>query len=181
MTRREHPLQRLQRDFDTLFDRLWGGMLGWPNQDIGSMRLWDFGVTENDREVVVRAEVPGFEENELDVRLDNNVLTVQAEKQQKEDGQEEYRSFNRSVTLPPGVDAEKAQATYRNGVLELHIPRAESARPRRIAIQGQQGAGGSQRTQARPNQSCEASSQTANQSQQAGNQAAGITSSKARK
>jgi HSP20 family protein len=138
--RGEHPLERLRRDFDTLFGRLWGGLLAPFDRDVEPMRVWDFGVTENDREVVVRAEVPGFEPNELDVRIDNGVLIIKAEKEQKGDGQEEYRSFYRSITLPPGIDADKAQATYRNGVLELHIPRAEGAQPKRIQVQGQQAA-----------------------------------------
>jgi HSP20 family protein len=136
VARREHPLQRLRSDFDTLLDSLWGG--GWMMPfDEGSepMRLWDFNVSENDKEIVVRAEVPGFEPNEVEVQLNNDVLTIKAEKQQKGDREEEYRSFSRSITLPAGIDPDKVQATYRNGVLELHIPRAAEAQPRRIPIQ----------------------------------------------
>jgi HSP20 family protein len=145
--RREHPLERLQRDFDNLFSRLMGGWFAPSEQESGALRLWDFDVTENDKEVVVRAELPGFEENELDVQLNQDVLTIKAEKEQKGNGREEYRSFYRSVTLPSGIDADKAQATYRNGVLELHIPRVEGAQPRRIQVQGQQAAAGQQRKQ----------------------------------
>jgi HSP20 family protein len=138
MARREHPLQRLQSDFDTLLNRLWGG--GWmtPYEEVGEpMRLWDFNVSENDKEIAVRAEVPGFEPNEVEVQLNNDVLTIKAEKQHKGEGEEEYRSFYRAISLPGGIDPDKVQATYRNGVLELHIPRAPEAQPRRIAIQGQ--------------------------------------------
>jgi len=137
-THREHPLERLQRDFDTLFGRLWGGWLAPSPRDVESLRVWDFDVTENDREMVVRAEMPGFEENEIEVQLDNDVLTIKAEKEQKGDGQQEYRSFFRSIALPAGIEADKAQATYRNGVLELHIPRREASQARRIRIQGKQ-------------------------------------------
>ena len=137
-THREHPLERLQRDFDTLFSRLWGGWLAPSPRDVESLRVWDFDVNENDKEMVVRAEMPGFEENEIEVQLNNDMLTIKAEKEQKGDGQQEYRSFFRSVTLPPGADADKAEATYRNGVLELHIPRREEAQSRRIRIQGKQ-------------------------------------------
>jgi HSP20 family protein len=146
--RREHPLERLQRDFDTLFNRLMGGWLSPFGQDVGSVRLWDFDVSENDQEVVVRAEVPGFEENELDVQLNNDVLTIKAEKEQKGNGREEYRSYQRSVTLPPGIDAEAARATYRNGVLELHFPRAAGAQPRHIKVEGEKGAAGRPGTRA---------------------------------
>jgi HSP20 family protein len=132
--RREHPLARLAQDFDALF-----GMLGAPlseiDRDFGTVRLWDFDVTENEKEIVVRAEVPGFEEKEIDVQINRDTLTIKAEKELKGDGQQEYRSFFRAITLPPGIDSEKTRATYRNGVLELHIPRAPGAQPKRIAIE----------------------------------------------
>jgi len=141
--RREHPLERLHRDFDSLLAQLWGGWLTPVEQDLETMRMWDFGIKEDDREIVVRAELPGFEENEIDVQINNDVLTIKAEKQQKDEQHEEYRNFYRSIALPSGVDAGKARAAYRNGVLELHIPRAEEARPRRIAVEGQHTNGGS--------------------------------------
>jgi len=134
--RREHPLQQLRRSFDTFFGPLWGGF----EQEFEPMRVWDFDVREKDNEIAVRAEMPGFDENEMDVQINDNVLTIRAEKEQKGDGREEYRSFYRSIALPTGIDTEKVQASYRNGVLEMHIPRAEGAAPRRIKIQGQQGA-----------------------------------------
>jgi len=157
--RRENPLERLQRDFDTLFGRMWGGWLSPADQDAQPMRVWDFDVTENDKEILVRAEVPGFEENELDVQLNNNVLTIKAEKEQKGDGREEYRSFYRAVALPSGIDAEKVQATYHNGVLELHIPRAEGAQPRHIQVQRDE-AGNGARSQKAGTQTQQAGSQT---------------------
>ena len=180
-TRREHPLERLQRDFDTLFSRLWGG---WPApvaQDLETLRVWDFDVSENDKEVVVRAELPGFEENEIEVQLNNDMLAIKAEKEQKGDGQQEYRSFFRAVTLPPGIDADKAQATYRNGVLELHLPKGEAAQARRIAVQGQQGTA-NQGQQATANQTGGAGT-SRSQKQQAGNQTetAAATSEKSKK
>ncbi len=147
--RREHPLERLHRDFDSLLAQLWGGWLTPVDQDLETMRMWDFGIKEDDREIVVRAELPGFEENEIDVQI-NKVLTIKAEKQQKDEQHEEYRNFYRSIALPSGVDAAKARAAYRNGVLELHIPRAEEARPRRIAVEGQHTNGGSSVGEASP-------------------------------
>jgi HSP20 family protein len=179
--RREHPLERLRRDFDTLFDRMWSGWLAPSDQDRGSERLWDLDVTENDREVVVRAEVPGFEENELNVQLNNNVLTIRAEKEKKGDEQEEYRRYYESITLPPGINADKAQATYRNGVLEVHVPRAEGAQPKRIQVQGQQAATGPQGQQALSNQAGAAAPQAGKQGQQAGNQAGKAAAETAKK
>lgn len=139
--RRENPLERLQRDFDAIFGRLGAGWLMPLEHQANELWLWDFDVTENDREIVVRAEMPGFEENEIDVQIDDGVLTIRGEKEQRGDRQEERIRFFRSVTLPPGVNAEKAQATYRNGVLELHLPRAEGAQSRRVQIQSQPNGG----------------------------------------
>ncbi len=150
-----HPLDRLRSDFDTLFDRFFGRMPMPFDQELSEMRVWDFNVTENDNDITVRAEMPGFEEKEIDVQLHNDVLTIKAEKEQKQDGGESFRSFFRSVTLPAGVDAEKAHATYRNGVLELHIPRSEEVKPKRIQVQGQGMAG-------KPAMTNQAGSQTGN-------------------
>src|SRR5262245_17764044 len=132
--RHEHPLDRLQRDFDNLLSRVWGGWLAPSEADVDVIRFWDFDVSDTDKEVLVRAELPGFEENEIDVQINNNVLTIKAEEEQKGDGHREYRSFARAVTLPPGIDAENVQASYRNGVLELHIAKAPQAQPRRIKV-----------------------------------------------
>ena len=180
-SRREHPLERLQRDFDTLFDRLAGGWSAPFSQDLATMRVWDFDVTEDDQEIVVRAELPGFEENEIDVQLDNGLLTIKAEKEQKSEREAEYRSFYRSVTLPPAIDPNKVRATYHNGVLELHIPRAEGAKPRRIAVQGQQSESSPLGRQTLSNQAGAAGSQAGNQGQQAKQPAEATASEKAKK
>jgi len=183
-TRRENPLQQLQRDFDTLFGRMMGGWLSPFDQDFEPMRMWDFDVTEDDKEITVRAEIPGFNENELDVQLSNNVLTIKAEKEEKGDGREERRSFYRRVVLPQGINTEKVQASYQNGVLELHIPRAEEAQPKRIKVQGQQaassqpaqqGAAGQQASSGQP------AAQTGNGGRQSGSPAGKTASEKAQK
>jgi HSP20 family protein len=141
-TRQAHPVSRLRDELDTLFDLFWNR---WPAPwGAWSERppFWGLDMEEGDNEVVVRAEMPGFEANDIDVRVDDNFMTIQAEKTQeskegKEAGYERStRSFRRTVTLPRGVQADKAQATYRNGVLELHLPRAAEARGKRIPIQG---------------------------------------------
>jgi HSP20 family protein len=106
------PLQRLHQSLDTLFDRMWRGWLGPYERDFGSVRLWDFDVMENDNEVVVRAELPGFEETEIEVQVSNDVLTIKAQKEERAEGEEEFRSFFRSITLPSGTDADKARAVY---------------------------------------------------------------------
>jgi HSP20 family protein len=140
MTRRgrHDPLDLFRREMDSLFDRFFGSNWLAPSGE-SSQRFWDFDVREQDKEIIVRAELPGFEEKEVNVELANDVLTIRAEKEQKSEEHEEYRSYYRSITLPPGTTPEKAQATYRNGVLELHLPKTEGSQAKRIPIRGQQG------------------------------------------
>ena len=95
-------------------------------------------IDDRDDELVVRADVPGFEPNELDVQISGPLLTIKAEKAEEKkrgNGQERtYRSFQRSVTVPQGVKADEIKAKYRNGVLELHLPKTEEAKPKRISV-----------------------------------------------
>jgi HSP20 family protein len=143
-SRRTNPLMQLQDEFDALWDRVLGG---WPmagGEEFGSQRFWDLDLEENEHEIVARAEVPGFEPNELDVQLNNNILTIKAEKKQEaKEGEKEgrtqqrrYMRYERSISLPSGTQADKAEAKYQHGVLELHIPRSEASKGRRITIQG---------------------------------------------
>jgi HSP20 family protein len=141
---RTHPLAQLQDQFDALWDRF---LSGWPmpmEDEFGPQRFWDLDVEEGDKEVIVRAEVPGFEPNDLDIEVNNGVLTIKAEKKQEtKEGEgaggreRRYAIYRRSMTLPPGTNPDKAEANYRNGVLELHIPKTAEAQAKRIPIQGQ--------------------------------------------
>lgn len=137
--RSSHPMGRLRDELSALFDDF---LSGWhvPWQGVDFERNWNFDVEDRDDEVFVRAELPGFDANDLDVQLRDDVLTVQAAKTEEEKPEQggyrrESRSFFRQVVLPHGIDAGKAQANYRNGVLELHLPRSEEARAKRIAVQ----------------------------------------------
>jgi len=177
--RGEDPLDRLQRDFGTLFGRLMGGWLAPFERGGSTPRLWGLDVTANDQEVVVRAEVPGFDQHELDVRLDRDVLTIRAQKEQKGNGHEEYRSYFETVALPPGINPDAARANYRNGVLELRIPRAEEARPKRIAIEGQQPATGAQGQQASSVRAEATAARLGGQAQQPGERASEPATAKA--
>jgi len=134
-----HPLSRLHDEIDTLFNHFFGG---WPmpfEGGWGQDRFWNMDVHETDKEVLVRAEAPGFEPQEFDISISGNTLSIQAEhkeeSQDKERGwQRRYGRFQRSFTLPAAVDADKVEATYRQGVLELRLPKAEEAQRRRIEV-----------------------------------------------
>jgi HSP20 family protein len=123
------PFGLLRREFDTLFDRFFAD---WPGfGDSG----WGFELEDAGKELVVRADAPGFEPDDFDVQLSGDVLRVRAERKQesKEEG-ERYRRFERAVTLPGGVDPAKVEAHYRNGVLELRLAKTPEAVGRRIEV-----------------------------------------------
>jgi len=98
---------------------------------------------EKEKEVLIRAEMPGFEPAEVKVEATGGRLTIEAEHKEeveKKEGKETktetkmYAHVKRIMTLPAGVEPEKTEATYRNGVLELHVPRKPGAEGRRIEV-----------------------------------------------
>jgi HSP20 family protein len=137
--RNEHPLARLRDEMDLLFDRFFGRWLAPVDWGWMPDRFWDLDVKETDKEFLVRAEAPGFEAKDFDINISGNTLTIRAEHHQEEEKEQEgyrysERQFQRSIPLPAAVDADKVEARYRNGVLELHIPRTEEAHRRRIEV-----------------------------------------------
>jgi HSP20 family protein len=140
--RTEHPLRRLRDEMDLLFDRFFGR---WPAawEPTGfPERFWDVDVREADNEVVVRAEVPGFEPKDFDIHISGNTLTIQAEhKEEGEEKEQDYRQwhqrygrFQRAIPLSTAVNADKVEARYHSGVLEVHLPRTEPSPKKRIEV-----------------------------------------------
>ena len=100
-------------------------------------------VDESDESYLIRADIPGVGKKDIDVRLDNDVLSITGEKRvEKETGKgtkhhrtERYcGTFSRQFTLPSAIKSEKVDATYKDGVLSLMIPKAEEAKPKSIDI-----------------------------------------------
>ena len=97
-------------------------------------------VTESDTAYDVYVDLPGIKQENVDVSLTSNVLTIKgtrhSETSEKNEGvtREESGSFERSLTLPEGIQGDKVEAKMQDGVLSLHIPKSESAAPRRIEI-----------------------------------------------
>jgi HSP20 family protein len=93
-------------------------------------------------DLVVKAELPGIKKKELDISLEDDMLTIKAEKKQEEvtDDADHYISerrfgqYSRTIKLPFHVDAEKISATFKNGLLEMRLPRAEEAKTKHIEI-----------------------------------------------
>ncbi|MFZ0309075.1 MAG: Hsp20/alpha crystallin family protein [Candidatus Sulfotelmatobacter sp.] len=99
-------------------------------------------VYEDEHNVTLKIEVPGIDEKDIDVQLENNTLTVHGERKiEKEEKEENYRrverqygSFTRTFTLPTTVDSEKVSATYDKGVLKIALPKKAEAKPKQIKV-----------------------------------------------
>jgi HSP20 family protein len=137
----EHPLARLRNEFEAVFDRMMG-RLPVPAEAPDFERFWALDVEDTGKEVVVRAEVPGFEVKEIDVQLSGTMLTIRAqqkkEKREKKEkevyAEKRYARYERVVPLPEGIDPEKVEAVYRNGVLEITIAKMPEAQGKKIEV-----------------------------------------------
>jgi HSP20 family protein len=132
----DNPFELMHREFDSVFDRFFGG---WPLAKPEEMaRAWGVDWMENEKEWVLRAELPGFELSEIDVHVAGKVLTITAEHKATEDGAgdkiRQHQQMKGVFSLPQGVTAENVEATYRNGVLEVHLPKLPEAQPRKIEV-----------------------------------------------
>lgn len=136
------PVSQLSTDMDRLFDTLLNQTVGQPllhafprAQVHPPMNAW-----EDDQNVYVEAEVPGLAMENIDLLVHNNQLTLRGQRQpaQQQGGlirQERWHGqFERTITLPAPVDQEGAQASLQHGVLAVTLPKAASARPRKIEI-----------------------------------------------
>jgi len=104
-------------------------------------------IFENKDNIVLEAELPGMKPEDVDISIENNVLTIHGERKfEKKDDQDNfhrversYGSFTRSFTLPSTVSSENADATFENGVLRLTLAKREEAKPKRIEVKGAKG------------------------------------------
>lgn len=122
-------------------DRLWTRM---SVEDQPSLANWSptSDILETKDEIVIKAELPGIDEKDVDVEIESNMLTIKGERKAEKDVEEKgyrrveraYGTFLRTFTLPPNVEAEKISATFAKGVLEVHMPKKEDAKPRTIKV-----------------------------------------------
>jgi HSP20 family protein len=135
------PFSLIRSEFDQLFDRFYQDFFAPLSTPGGFPRLWELDWEDTDKEVIVRAEAPGFEVGDFDVQVSGNWLTIRAErKQTKKNGNGQKtaeRLFQRSLTLPPGVDPDKVEARYHSGVLELHFAKLPEAMGKRITVKSE--------------------------------------------
>jgi HSP20 family protein len=141
----QNPIAALQRDMNRAFESFWsqasrsfGGLAGSGD---GVPRL---DVVETDNGVEVSIELPGLDEKEVEVTLTDEALTIRGEKkiERREEkrgyyvSERSYGSIYRSIPLPAGVDSDKAEATFRNGVLTVRLPQSPEAKAKvkKIAV-----------------------------------------------
>ena len=142
----KNELAQFRANFDRMLSKLWLG--DW---DDAWNSGWGCEVQDTENEIVVRAEAPGFEPEEIDVRLSAGRLVIQAEHKTEQDapgqaspgqappsnGSRHYSSygrFYRAMSMPAGIEADKIEASYKNGILEVHLPKGEAAKSKRIAV-----------------------------------------------
>ena len=134
-------LAALQNDMGRLMSTFLGqGQVNGENGERSWMPAVD--VWETDNELVYAFDIPGISEDEISVEYDEGALTVSGKRERTEQSENDrfYRyerrfgSFSRTVGLPQGVEEDAIQADYRNGVLEIHVPKPEAPKPRRIQI-----------------------------------------------
>jgi HSP20 family protein len=131
----------LQNDMGRLMSTFLGqGQVNGENGERSWMPAVD--VWETDNELVYAFDIPGISEDEISVEHDDGALTVSGKRERTEQSEDDrfYRyerrfgSFSRTVGLPQGVEEDAIRADYRNGVLEIHVPKPEAPKPRRIQI-----------------------------------------------
>ena len=130
-------LTALQTEVNRLFSRAGGG-------DVSERQSWTpaIDVVETDDAIVLKAELAGMDPKDIDIEVQDNVLTVSGERRFEEEVKEDkfyrierrYGSFSRSLALPPTADDTKVEANYENGLLQITVPKAEIARPKKITV-----------------------------------------------
>ena len=135
-------MEEMERRCDEMFGRgflpsMWRR---FPLEERGWAPALD--VFEKEDKFVVKAEIPGMKEEDIDVSVVGDMLTIKGEKKSETEVKEEdyyccehsYGSFSRSIALPSTVDATKIEAAYENGILEVSLPKAPEVKPKKIAI-----------------------------------------------
>jgi len=134
-------LLSLTDELDRFFHEGWRG---FPDRDFLPERVWSPAVDlyETDENLVVKAELPGLDKKDIKLTLSDGLLTIAGERKQEKETkgknyhrvESSYGSFQRAISLPVPVQADKIKADYKRGVLEIILPKAEEAKTREIQI-----------------------------------------------
>lgn len=133
-------LEPFRKEMEEVMERFFGREDGKPR----AIETWAprVDVEETDKEILVKADLPGVDPKNVEITVENGVLMVRGEKkEEKEEKKKDYHrverfrgTFYRAIQLPPGADAEKVSATSANGVITVAIPKKVEAQPKKIAI-----------------------------------------------
>ena len=141
----ENPVFSLQRDVNRIFDDFWKRF----DQPFGAFGRWDANgpptdIAETESALEVSVELPGIDQKDVDVSMMDSALTIKEEKKSEQEESKKgyhllersYGSFYRSIPLPSGVDTDKANAQFKNGVLTVTVPKTKEAlsRVRKIEV-----------------------------------------------
>lgn len=137
--RRTGLLNRPERDF---FDRFFADF-ALPSiafEDTEWMPAFD--MSETDKELIVKGEVPGMDKKDINITVSDGMLTIRGEKKHEKKEENEhyhrverrYGAFSRTIRLPHEVEADKVDATYKEGVLSIRLPKSEAVEPKKIEI-----------------------------------------------
>jgi HSP20 family protein len=138
----------LMRELASMQDRMnriWGNVYDRGREDVSGTGAWLPAVDiyeTGDKEIVLKAELPGLKREDIDLTVENNTLTIRGNRHREDgvaDGQYHrservYGTCSRSFTLPNTVDPSRVKAEYRDGVLTVRLPLREEAKPRQIAV-----------------------------------------------
>ena len=139
-------LEEMRKDMDRLFEEFFSPITrrrrGWLKPEMGVI-VPNIEMYDRKNEIVVKAELPGVAKEDIDLTITKDSLTLKGETKKEEEIKEEnyyaaeisYGSFTRTIALPAEVDSEKAKASFKNGVLEITLPKREEAKPKEIKIE----------------------------------------------
>ena len=139
-----HPVDRLRSEMDRMFDRFFSEPFGFADELAPSFGAVStaIDVTESDDGIVVRAEIPGVDPQDLDITLRGDVLSISGEKKESTEKKGEnfyhserrFGSFRRTLQLPVPVNPDKMTAEHKNGVVQIRFQKEPGAVPKRITV-----------------------------------------------
>lgn len=138
------PFAQLRTEMDRLFDRFFDDLDLAPfgNMTVGGAWMPELDLVEDDKQITLRAELPGVDPKDVEIQVSGDMLTLSGEKQERQEKksgayvhtERRYGSFRRSIRLPATVDAERIAAEHVNGVLTVTMPKTAAAQARRIPV-----------------------------------------------
>jgi HSP20 family protein len=135
------PFRDLAREMEEAFGRFFPA---W-SEERGATWMPAVDMVDEKDEIVVKADLPGLDQKDIEVTVQDSTLTIRGqrkeEKEEKKEGyyfaERSYGTFMRSLPLPKGVDADRVKATFKKGVLEVHLPKAKEAKGKTVEVKAE--------------------------------------------